>query len=47
MKPSRVGFAIKGVSAKDVSRGDIITTPGLAKIANTDFQIKFDQESIL
>ena len=41
MKPSRVGLAIKGVSAKDVSRGDIITSPGLARIANTDFQIKF------
>lgn len=40
-RPSRVGLAIKGVSAKDVSRGDIITSPGLAKIANTDFQIKF------
>lgn len=40
-RPSRVGLAIKGVSAKDVSRGDIIASPGLAKIANTDFQIKF------
>ena len=40
-KPSRVGLAIKGVSAKDISRGDIITSAGLAKIANTDFEIKF------
>lgn len=40
-RPSRVGLAIKGVSAKEVSRGDIITNQGLAKIANTDFQIKF------
>lgn len=40
-RPSRVGLAIKAVSAKDVSRGDVITSPGLAKIANTDFQIKF------
>jgi selenocysteine-specific translation elongation factor len=40
-RPSRVGLAIKGVSAKDVSRGDIITNQGLAKIANTDFHIKF------
>ena len=40
-RPSRVGLAIKGVSAKDVSRGDIITSQGLAKIANTDFQIKY------
>lgn len=40
-KPSRVGLAIKGASAKDVSRGDIITNQGLAKIANTGFQIKF------
>lgn len=40
-RPSRVGLAIKGVSAKDVSRGDIITSQGLAKIANTDFKINF------
>ena len=40
-RPSRVGLAIKGVSAKDISRGDIITSPGLAKIANNEFQIKF------
>ena len=40
-RPSRVGLAIKGVSAKDISRGDIITSPGLAKVANNDFQIKF------
>jgi selenocysteine-specific translation elongation factor len=40
-KPSRVGLAIKGVSAKDISRGDIITSPGLAKIANNDLKLKF------
>jgi selenocysteine-specific translation elongation factor len=40
-RPSRVGLAIKGVSAKDISRGDIITSPGLAIIANNEFQIKF------
>ncbi len=40
-KPSRVGLAVKGVSAKDISRGDIITSSGLAKIANNEFQIKF------
>ncbi len=40
-KPSRVGLAIKGVSAKDISRGDIITSPSIAKIVNTSFQIKF------
>ncbi|HEX5904514.1 MAG TPA: EF-Tu/IF-2/RF-3 family GTPase [Candidatus Nitrosocosmicus sp.] len=40
-RPSRVGLAIKGVSAKDISRGDIITSAGLAKIANNDFKIKF------
>ena len=42
-KSSRVGLAIKGVSAKDVSRGDIITTPGLSKIINGSFQIKFNK----
>jgi selenocysteine-specific translation elongation factor len=42
-KSSRVGLAIKGVSAKDVSRGDIITSPGLSKIINTSFQIKFNK----
>lgn len=40
-KPSRVGLAVKGVAAKDISRGDIITSSGLAKIANNDFNIKF------
>jgi selenocysteine-specific translation elongation factor len=42
-KSSRVGLAIKGVSAKDVSRGDIITTPGLSKIIYGGFQIKFNK----
>lgn len=40
-KPSRVGLAIKGASAKDISRGDILTSDGLAKIADTEFQIKY------
>lgn len=39
--PSRVGLAVKGVSAKDISRGDIITSSGLAKLANSELQIKF------
>lgn len=42
-KSSRVGLAVKGVSAKDVSRGDIITSPGLSKIINDSFQIKFNK----
>lgn len=42
-KLARVGLAIKGVSAKDVSRGDIITSPGLSKIVNDGFQIKFNK----
>ena len=41
IKSSRVGLAIKGVSAKDVSRGDIITSPGLSKIISDSFQIEF------
>ncbi len=42
-KLARVGLAIKGVSAKDVSRGDIITSPGLSKIISDSFQIKFNK----
>ncbi len=42
-KPARVGLSIKGVSAKDISRGDIITSPGLSKIINNSFQIKFNK----
>jgi len=40
-KNSRVGLAIKGASAKDISRGDVITSPGFAKIAAADFQLRF------
>ncbi len=40
-KNSRVGLAIKGASAKDISRGDVITSPGFANIAAADFQLKF------
>jgi selenocysteine-specific translation elongation factor len=40
-KPSRVGLALKGVSGKDISRGDIIASSGLAKIAYNDLQVKF------
>ena len=40
-KNSRVGLAIKGASAKDISRGDIITSPGFAKIATANFQLAF------
>ena len=42
-KLARVGLAIKGVYAKDVSRGDIITSPGLSKIISDSFQIKFNK----
>jgi len=40
-KNSRVGLAIKGATAKDISRGDVITSPGFAKIAAADFQLRF------
>ena len=40
-KNSRVGLAIKGATAKDISRGDVITSPGFAKIAAADFQLNF------
>lgn len=41
-KPARVGLAIKGISAKEVSRGDIITSKGIAKTVSS-FQIKFNK----
>jgi selenocysteine-specific translation elongation factor len=44
-KNSRVGLAIKGASAKDISRGDVITSPGLAKIATANFQLAFIKNS--
>ena len=40
-KSSRVGLAIKGVTAKDISRGDIITSQGISKTINNNFKIKF------
>jgi selenocysteine-specific translation elongation factor len=40
-KNSRVGLAIKGASAKDISRGDVITSPGFAKMASSNFQLAF------
>jgi selenocysteine-specific translation elongation factor len=42
-KPARVGLAIKGVTAKDISRGDIITSPGISKTISNSFQIKFNK----
>ena len=42
-KNSRVGLAIKGASAKDISRGDVITSPGFAKIAAADFQLNLSR----
>lgn len=41
-KPSRVGLAIKGISAKDISRGDLITSTGFSKIT-TNFQLPFNK----
>ncbi|MBA3977952.1 MAG: elongation factor Tu [Nitrosopumilus sp.] len=40
---SRVGLALKGVSAKDISRGDVIASPGLSKTIIDSFQIKFNK----
>lgn len=42
-KPSRVGLAIKGISAKEISRGDIISSPGFSKTIKNNFQIKFNK----
>jgi selenocysteine-specific translation elongation factor len=42
-RPSRVGLAIKGASAKEISRGDFISSPGISKTINSNFQIKFNK----
>lgn len=39
--PSRVGLAIKGVTAEEISRGDIICAPGAIKTANDHIAIRF------
>jgi selenocysteine-specific translation elongation factor len=39
--PSRVGLAIKGVSADDISRGDVICAPDAVKVSSGTINVKF------
>jgi selenocysteine-specific translation elongation factor len=39
--PARVGLAVKGVSAGDISRGDVLCAPGAAKVMSGTFSTKF------
>jgi selenocysteine-specific translation elongation factor len=39
--PSRVGLAIKGVSAEDISRGDVICAPDAVKVSSGTINVKF------
>jgi selenocysteine-specific translation elongation factor len=39
--PSRVGLAIKGVSADDISRGDVICAPDAVKVSSGTISVKF------
>jgi selenocysteine-specific translation elongation factor len=45
--PSRVGLAIKGASAKEISRGDVLSSISseIVKIAEKQFEIKFTKNS--
>jgi selenocysteine-specific translation elongation factor len=39
--PARVGLAIKGASADDISRGDVICAPDAVKVSSGTFAIRF------
>jgi len=39
--PSRVGLAIKGASADDISRGDVICAPDAVKVSSGTINVKF------
>jgi selenocysteine-specific translation elongation factor len=41
--PARVGLAIKGPSASDISRGDVICAPGTVKVASGPIFAKFQK----
>jgi selenocysteine-specific translation elongation factor len=41
--PSRVGLAIKGVSAEDISRGDVICAPDAARVSSGAVAAKFEK----
>jgi selenocysteine-specific translation elongation factor len=39
--PARVGLAVKGVSADDISRGDVLCAPGAVKVSSGALRAKF------
>lgn len=39
--PARVGLAVKGASAGDISRGDVLCTPGAVKVSSGVLSAKF------
>ena len=41
--PARVGLAVKGVSAGDVSRGDVLCAPGALKVSSGALSAKFEK----
>jgi selenocysteine-specific translation elongation factor len=41
--PARVGLAVKGVSAGDVSRGDVLCAPGTLKVSSGALSAKFEK----
>ena len=41
--PARVGLAIKGLSANEISRGDVICAGGAMQVASTLMKIKFEK----
>lgn len=41
--PARVGLAIKGLSANDISRGDIICAQGAAQVSSGPLKTKFEK----
>lgn len=43
--PARVGLAIKGVTAEEVSRGDVICLPETVKISSGPISVKFTKSS--
>ncbi|HVX01898.1 MAG TPA: EF-Tu/IF-2/RF-3 family GTPase [Nitrososphaera sp.] len=41
--PARVGLAVKGLSAGDISRGDVICAPGTVRVASGSVSAKFQK----
>jgi selenocysteine-specific translation elongation factor len=41
--PSRVGLAVNGIAADDISRGDIVCTPNAVKVSGGTIAMKFEK----